>query len=301
MRALCFILKRMWVSGNTPAMNVLTEGIREVGVDVFHRDLLPRYVDSFSQLQDRSLPFSDDARDPNQFIQALGWLGRHEDEWAEWLPVALETVVRTYDDERGRFALLKAWERSCYLMRLNDVNEVNRRITAGAVLDDLKRGVGEALGGRLVPPAKAVTDAKGRLRGRLWPATLRAAITKRAEMAVCEALGQPLSPDVDKATAEHVLPKHPAPRTQWHKDFPSKAAIADSLDLLGNAALLTRSVDGRIGNKDFDAKKSEYRKYKTNTKFQLTKQVIGKSKWTRDEIRARTDELAKTLEKAWGI
>jgi len=299
MHALCFILTRQWITASGSAANVLAEAIKQQGPDAFHQKVFPQYVDSFCQIVERSIPFSSDKTDPNRYVEALSWLGRHEREWGEWMPIALEILVRTFSDEKKRFELLKALERSFYVMFLNNVGEENRRSASGAILDDLRQGPDIALKGQLISPRPAINNAKSVLRSRLR-GNVRTALTRRAEMALCESLGLKIPPNLAVATTEHILPRRPEANSRWRTDFPGDK-VSLYLDLLGNATLLNKGVDGRIGRADFSAKKAAYMKHRTSTIYQLTKDVCSHEHWTPTEIAGRTERMAKLLERSWGI
>ncbi len=93
-------------------------------------------------------------------------------------------------------------------------------------------------------------------------------------------------------TLEHILPQRPG--TEWTLP-PDK--MRELYNRLGNQALLTGSVNSRIGNIGFDAK----RKALADSEFSLTNQTSKCAGWSEKEIADRQSELAKIAIKAWPL
>lgn len=93
-------------------------------------------------------------------------------------------------------------------------------------------------------------------------------------------------------TLEHILPQKPG--AEW-KLPPDK--MRELYNRLGNQALLTGSVNSRIGNVGFDAK----RKALADSEFSLTNQTSKGTDWGEKEIAERQISLAKIAIKAWPL
>ena len=99
------------------------------------------------------------------------------------------------------------------------------------------------------------------------------------------------TPSADtEVTLEHILPQKP--NKDWNLG-PDK--VEGLYNRLGNQALLRGSVNSKIGNVGFDAK----RKALEESPFTLTKIVSKCAVWTEKEISERQIKLAELASKAW--
>jgi len=93
-------------------------------------------------------------------------------------------------------------------------------------------------------------------------------------------------------TLEHVLPQKPG--SDWKLPTETMQALYNRL---GNQALLTGSVNSKLGNIGFDAKKGALRA----SSFSLTSMIADYAQWGEKEITERQDALAKHAINAWPI
>lgn len=91
--------------------------------------------------------------------------------------------------------------------------------------------------------------------------------------------------DWDRLTLEHVL----AGGLTWD-------GRDQYLDRLGNLTLLSGPLNKEVANKEFKIKKEEYKKEK---RFQLTKDLIKYSDFTKDSIIKRQEQFSLLAEKIW--
>jgi hypothetical protein len=99
------------------------------------------------------------------------------------------------------------------------------------------------------------------------------------------------TPSADtNVTLEHILPQKPS--NDWNLGPDKVEALYNRL---GNQALLRGSVNSRIGNVGFDAK----RKALEESPFSLTNMVSKCPVWTEKEISERQNKLAELASKAW--
>jgi hypothetical protein len=91
-------------------------------------------------------------------------------------------------------------------------------------------------------------------------------------------------------TLEHILPQRPGP--DWTLP-PEK--MQELYNRLGNQALLPGSVNSKLGNAGFDAKK----KALMESKYSLTSETAREATWGEAEITKRQIALAKLAVKAW--
>lgn len=96
--------------------------------------------------------------------------------------------------------------------------------------------------------------------------------------------------DGKPVTLEHILPQRPGPDWKLAQD-----KVQELYNRLGNQALLAGSVNSRIGNVGFDAK----RKALADSPFTLTSMVSKCADWGEKEIGERQNTLAGIALKAW--
>jgi uncharacterized protein with ParB-like and HNH nuclease domain len=108
--------------------------------------------------------------------------------------------------------------------------------------------------------------------------------------------------DHETISIEHVLPRNPAPDSEWVSHFPTKDIRDRYVHRLGNLVLLSRGKNIRAENFDFDRKKREYFSEKGGTSLlALTNQVILTPHWTSEVIEKRQDKLLSTLKQLWRL
>ena len=93
-------------------------------------------------------------------------------------------------------------------------------------------------------------------------------------------------------TLEHVLPQRPG--TEWNMAPEVTQALYNRL---GNLALLTGSVNFRLGNVGFDMKKPVLQA----SSYSLTSMIGTYSNWEGKEIAERQEKLAQYAAKAWPL
>jgi hypothetical protein len=99
------------------------------------------------------------------------------------------------------------------------------------------------------------------------------------------------TPSAEKGvTLEHILPQKPG--SEWKLSPEVMQALYNKL---GNQALLAGSVNSKLGNVGFDAK----RKALADSPFSLTNSVSKCSEWGEKEISERQNKLADLAKKAW--
>lgn len=93
---------------------------------------------------------------------------------------------------------------------------------------------------------------------------------------------------------EHILPKRH--NNSWEtsrRDFPG--GIDKYVYRLGNMTLISAELNGRLGNADFETKKTVF----DRDCLEITQKVLSADKWTADEIKARQNWLASLACKIW--
>ena len=94
--------------------------------------------------------------------------------------------------------------------------------------------------------------------------------------------------DFNSVNIEHILPKDPK---EWNL---KKNDVKDYVNLLGNLTLVSKRINGSIGNKPLKEKTEEFKKTKLKLNEELLKQWKDTDyKWTKAEIEARQKKLAE--------
>jgi hypothetical protein len=101
---------------------------------------------------------------------------------------------------------------------------------------------------------------------------------------------------------EHVLPQTVNEKSEWAKLFPDEAQRAEWTHRVANLVLLTRRINTRASNWDFERKKKEYFGSKDGTSpFVLTQGVLQTSQWTLDHLQTRQKTLIDKLGTVWQL
>ena len=99
--------------------------------------------------------------------------------------------------------------------------------------------------------------------------------------------------DGKPVTLEHILPVKPGP--DWKHI--SLEDAKSNYNRLGNQALLAGSVNSKLGNVGYDAKKPAL----AASPFSLTQEAAKHSDWTLAEIAKRQQDLAELAVLAWPL
>lgn len=301
LRAYVFIQSGDWLAPGQDFTDPLKAIMLSRGAETFHFEDLPRYGEAFSQIHWGDIDFTDPHKNPNCLMQGLYFLGRNMGEWKEFLPIALEILVRYGEDEDKVFAHISALDRTFFTWFINDTPETSRRNVTFRMIMQLRDGE-DLLGpnGMLIPPARELEKALKKLILPFPRLFQRGALIRRVELALCMAEGKQPPQYLEQTSAEHILPKNPRPGSQWLIDF-TRQDHRECLDLLGNGIPLSRDLDKRVGNKDFAMKKASYERAGADRYFLSVKQVCKYNSWTPADIRERTAQIADLLKKNWGV
>lgn len=94
--------------------------------------------------------------------------------------------------------------------------------------------------------------------------------------------------DFNSVNIEHILPKDPK---EWKL---SKKEVKEYVNLFGNLTLVSKRINGAIGNKPLKEKIEEFKKTKLKLNEELLKQWEDTDyKWTKEEIEIRQRKLAE--------
>lgn len=107
--------------------------------------------------------------------------------------------------------------------------------------------------------------------------------------------------DYKVLTIEHVLPQTVEPSSEWAITWPNEKDRKDWVHKLANLVPLSRSLNAKAQNFDFEKKKKAYFLEDETSSYALTTQVLAEEikKWTLSEVKERQDKLIKVLKKQW--
>lgn len=299
LRAMVFATSGEWVPQGRTFGPSLKAAMIGRGPEQFHFEDLQTYGDAFADIHWGDIPFDEPEENPNHLIRALYFLGRSANEWKEFIPVAMEILVQ-FDGNYGEiYRHIRALDRLVFVWFINETSEGPRRRTCSDAIAQLRNGQdvfasGNAFDVPQIELEKAI-EALSKPFPKLYQ---RGALLRRIELGLCERDGQPAPPYLELATSEHVLPKNPRQGSQWQIDF-TRAEHRECLDLLGNGVPISRDLDKRVANRDYNAKRSIYKESGADLYFRSVADVCSYKQWTPAEIRARTAKIADMIATGW--
>lgn len=95
-------------------------------------------------------------------------------------------------------------------------------------------------------------------------------------------------------SVEHVLPQSPKDDSDWRKWFPEPDGVGPWVHQAGNLVLLSKSKNSSSSNREFVDKKEKYLKDRV-TDYPRSVQVLGYDRWGKQQIKARTSEIAELI------
>lgn len=299
LRCYIFIMSGEWVPAGRNFAPSLKAAMMVRGADAFHFEDLPRYGAAFADMHWGDIPYDEPNQNPNHLIQGLYFLGRNMNEWKEFLPLAMEILVR-FDGHDGEiYRHMSALDRTFFVWFINETSEDARRRVSYDMIGQIQSGDDLFAPGKgFDTPQRELDKAIAALETPFPKLYQRGALIRRIELKLCERDGKAAPQYLELSTAEHVLPRNPRPGSQWTIDF-TRAEHRECLDLLGNGMPLTREIDKRVGNRDYNAKRSIYRDTGVDRYFKSVADVCASDVWTPAEIRMRTSRLAEMMAETW--
>jgi hypothetical protein len=231
--------------------------------------------------------------------KAVRSLGRIDNK--DWLPpVLLRLWKRSPNDTVGVANFLIDLERLAYFLFVTraDVNERISRFTA--VMDEVDprpSKMSPNVGLALKPEEQATfLDA---LAGPLYN---KSRVCKPVLQRLDEALANVSAGYDDPTSIEHVLPQTVDPDSEWAILFPDEEARAAWTHRIANLVFLTKRINTRASNWDFERKKVEYFASKDGTSpFPLTQGVLQTNNWTPEHLQERQAKMLAVLAKTWRL
>jgi hypothetical protein len=99
-----------------------------------------------------------------------------------------------------------------------------------------------------------------------------------------------------------VLPQTVDPGSDWPRLFPVQVQRDEWTHRLANLVFLTRRINTRASNWDFDRKKREYFASADGTSpFPLTQAVLQAKQWSLEHLVLRQEQLVKRLAQVWQL
>lgn len=271
---------RKAILGKMPAREFLTER-------------LPRYVDAYKKVSTADTGDSPYAAEIQAHLNRLRALEHYG-----WRAPALHFIATRGLDDPGAPDFFRGLERLGYMIQLiiHDRDKRSRRYRK--VIESVSAGK-SILGSRNNPFSVSRDEARKireRLLGRFGT------FGQRRSIALCmnAALegGESLPPESD-ATVEHVLPRNIPDGSHWYTIWPDPQKRRELCDTLGNFVLLSHKLNQKADCMDFDSKKKIYFDDAGGTEFALTRDLIDRNTWTPEDVRRRTEQLAKILADFW--
>ena len=261
----------------------------------FVDEILEPYANVYGVVSGASYESSEDAQAINKYLRHLARLDN-----SDWIPPAMAFFHRNRYNQDILAKFTRDLERLAYglFIRRADINERIRRYAN--VIRDIEQD--EDLwwvGASLQLDADEKAGILNALDGDIYSQTrVRLPVILRLDSALTDA-GAHYQHSV--ISIEHVLPQHPAEKSQWTEWFSDPQERRQWTHKLANLVLLSWRKNTRASNREFDYKKSQYFQRNGVTPFALTTQVVNETVWTPEVLRRRQCELIDALKKEWRL
>ena len=154
---------------------------------------------------------------------------------------------------------------------------------------------------RLRKRRPAATRRPSGLAG-LTPTVSKSRVCKPVLQRLDEALSAGGASYDELVSIEHVLPQTVETGSEWEDLFPDEAVREEWTHRLANLVFLTRRINTRASNWDFETKKEKYFQSEDGTSpFPLTQGVLMTDAWTLDHLKQRQKQLIGVLCKVWEL
>lgn len=274
-------------------------------VTPFSGDSEPFISDILEPLSDAFLLFREITLIKEQFgpdaVKAIRSLERIDNK--DWLPPALLRLwKRSPGDDAAVATFLIQLERVAYylfVMRA-DVNERIQRFAG--IMDEIDPGEGKPKPKPEQGLALSVTEQGEFLAALSGPLYLKTRVCKPVLQRLDEALSGGGANYDELVSIEHVLPQTVEEGSEWAKLFPNGEQRAEWTHRMANLVLLTRRINTRASNWDFERKKTAYFASKDGTSpFPITQEVLQASQWDVSHLEKRQQRLIGKLSEVWQL
>lgn len=225
--------------------------------------------------------------------------------WDTWRPLALLWFAdyrraiqnpspasrRKIDAATRRFAAL---HRRCVAMTLAGFSAADRERIFARAIQQASRGQSPlASTGALAFTDIQITRIGETLRTPLTDKDVRLTLVRWLESMHYDMV---IPQHVREATVEHILPRRPAPGSDWIAAFPDPEARYMACNAFGNLAALDKARNEGLRNADFAGKRDVLRAAAAD--YHTLADIPADGAWTAEVIDARTDKLATQVETA---
>lgn len=262
--------------------------------DAFVSKTLEPLADAWELLEDDSevrTAFGPEA------ARAVRSLGRVDNK--DWLPPALLRLWKREPDDAAKVAaFLVSLERLTYYLFVVRA-DVNERIARYARVINAIDSVAAAPQANLELLSSEQALFVAALDGPLYR---KARVCKPVLQRLDEALAAGGASYDQLVSIEHVLPQTVGTATEWADLFPDQEERDAWTHRLANLVFLTRRINVRASNWDFERKKKVYFASKEGTSpFPLTQEVLQAAFWTPEHLRQRQARLVAKLCEVWNL
>lgn len=271
--------------------------VRQVAsAEVLIDGVLEPYAEAFEVVRNASYEAPQGAEQVNQL---LTWLQRVNNQ--DWIPVAMQLIHKDEVDTQRLIRHLGQLERLAASLFIRGIYVTPRVERYGRVLAAIAQGTDlDAEDSPLELGREEIEATLHALDGPVYAysAKLRSYILLRLDAFLAGA-GAVYQHSV--TSIEHVLPQTVAADSEWDRLWAPEDR-ATWINRVGNLVLLSRAKNSEAQNYDFELKKEKYFRSPSGVSpYASSTQVLGYSRWTVDEVRARHEQLLATFRQQWRL
>jgi hypothetical protein len=220
----------------------------------------------------------------------------------DWMPPALLRLWKRKEEDSPAVAqFLIDLERLAYFLFVTRADINDRMVRFANVMDEFDPRTDGAK-----PPqglALSSVEQSSFITALSGPLYSLARVCRPVLQRLDEALSSGGASYDNLISIEHVLPQTVEEGSEWAALFPEPTERSEWTHRLANLVFLTRRINTRASNWDFDRKKKEYFASKKDgtSPFPLTQGVLQTGQWTRDHLKIRQAALIEKLCEVWNL
>lgn len=220
--------------------------------------------------------------------------------WPEWHPLALELMARFRESKaRGRQTIaaqrIRKLATRCMGLQLAEFEPHERAKIFRNALTELRGGY-DPMEGALRLRASHIARLKTNLHGDQADRNQNLTLLRWLE---AELAGEGRIDHLQNTSVEHILPRNPAPGSDWEIDIPDEAERQAACHALGNLCLMPHTFnESRLGNQDYAGKRKAVQNASPEDglgHFRLIHSAFSQPRWTLEAINSRTDWIRRLI------
>jgi Protein of unknown function DUF262/Protein of unknown function (DUF1524) len=288
-------IRTMYGHPRPPVINGVRRVLAEVGGQKFLTDVMQPYAAVTHQILNATHSGSLQSGQINRLLTYLGWQRS-----ADWMPSTMLWMQINRDNPTRTLAFLREMDTFAYALRLQCLASNKRTARFQPLIKAIMENPD-------IDPSDLPFTLEDKERRHV---AMNLSKLHERNAQICklvllrlndEIAGELQNVDPEKYSVEHILPKNYGADSEWQQLFTPEQRD-QSIQLLGNLTLVTKSQNERAANMDFAGKRAIYAEARAGVgPLAITRELVNVEQWGPAELAARSEQMLARVNEIWRI